>query len=77
MSIGDAIDYHLQPPAYGDETNPQIEKLLDLADDLQGVYPGSRVEIVVHIPSDLYTWGGSVDVSDNPRNYTVRLERRS
>lgn len=74
--IGDAIDYHLQPPAYADALNPRIEKLLDLADDAQSIWPGSHVEIVVHIPSADFTWGGSVEVSDNPTNYAVRLERR-
>lgn len=72
--IGDQRETHLQPAMAGGSFDTRPEKLLDLADEIQALWRGSFVEIVVHIPDSPYVGG---EITDNYKLYSVKLEKRS
>jgi hypothetical protein len=69
--IGDARETHLQPPPEIPVVLP-VDRLLDYADEIQQMFLGSFVELIVRIPNSPYTG----EVTDNYRLYSVRLENR-
>lgn len=70
--IGD-LETRVNPPEQPEQNDPSIERILDLADEAQSIWPGSFVEIVVHIPDSPYRGG---EITDNYRLYSVRLETK-
>lgn len=73
--IGDALsEIRVTMPDLTPTPDAKLERLLDLADDVQAVFDGSFVEIIVHAPDAKYR---DRDLTDNPRLYSLRIKARA